>query len=245
MILRLDQPSDAFSVRITCLPIPLVVDTALLDGGRGILSVEELMRLDAFVSDADRQEYLLAHVLLRRVLARETDLPPEALLFQAGPHGKPELGNVLPCVPRFSLTHTRGLVACAVSSVPVGIDAEPAARAVDPKLACRFFAPPEIAWLDHLPDPDRQRGFLRLWTLKEAYVKGIGLGLHQPLDRFWFDLTCPEPSIMLADGSEHETGRWRFLLDESHCTDHILSVAAHVPAAANVRFIIEREDLTG
>lgn len=77
--------------------------------------------------------------------------------------------------PHFSLTHTKTMAFCALSRQPVGVDAE-TVRPVRPLVAARTMNPLELAWLEAQEDPDR--GFLTLWTAKEAWVKLTGEGLN-------------------------------------------------------------------
>jgi 4'-phosphopantetheinyl transferase len=121
--------------------------------------------------------------------------------------GKPEIdapGNSL----RFNLTHTNGLVACAVTMIDdLGIDAEAPGRVTDClKLASRYFAPSEAAYISALTEADRQSAFLRLWTLKEAFIKAVGKGLSIPLDEFAFTL---QP-LSLSHGNADEASQWKF-----------------------------------
>jgi len=74
----------------------------------------------------------------------------------------------------FSPTHTDGLAACAVSSAPVGADAE-RLRPRRPGLAARVCAPDELRWL--AAQADRDEALLALWTRKEAWAKYTGLGM--------------------------------------------------------------------
>jgi 4'-phosphopantetheinyl transferase len=177
---------------------------------RAVLSVDERSQLDRFVLERPRQEYLAAHVLVRTTLSRYADVAPEAWEFRTGPWGRPEL--VAPNAPirlRFNLTHTDGLVACAVTrDRDVGIDAEARGRRpTTPDLADHFFAPAEAAALRALPEPMRSARFLDYWTLKEAYIKARGMGLAIPLDRFWFDLDGAELAFTALDD---EPARWWF-----------------------------------
>lgn len=75
----------------------------------------------------------------------------------------------------FSLTHTKTMAFCALSSHVVGIDAE-TVRPVLPRVLERTMNPAELAWIDE--QPDRDRAFLQLWTAKEAWVKLTGTGLQ-------------------------------------------------------------------
>ena len=91
----------------------------------------------------------------------------------------------------FSLTHTRGLVACAVTrGHAVGIDVEgirpvPSAQ----HIADTRMTASEAASLASCAPEDLETRFLELWTLKEAYSKALGLGLQLPLDSRAFGFT--------------------------------------------------------
>jgi 4'-phosphopantetheinyl transferase len=149
-----------------------------------LLSEEENTRADRFRFAADRCSYVAAHALLRCLLGAQGVPAPR---FVIGPWGRPELecgrGGL-----RFSLTHTRTLVAAAMTILDdLGVDAELADREAEAlELAERFFAPSEAARLAALPRTALEQEFLRIWTLKEAFVKAVGLGLSLPLDRFAF-----------------------------------------------------------
>ena len=92
---------------------------------------------------------------------------------------------------RFNLSHTDGLVVCLVAvEREIGVDVEHTARAgsVGIEIAERFSSPSEVAELRSLPFADQRSRFFDYWTLKEAYIKARGLGLHLPLDQFSFHL---------------------------------------------------------
>src|SRR5207248_5701024 len=110
----------------------------------------------------------------------------------------------------FNLSHSHGVVACAVAvGRHVGIDVEDGSREVEfLELAERYFAPAEVAHLRTLDGAALQSAFFTIWTLKEAFVKAIGLGLRFPLETFSFELDRdrlvrfhPPPTL---------PGSWRF-----------------------------------
>lgn len=76
---------------------------------------------------------------------------------------------------QFSISHTRTAAACAVSDGPVGIDAE-TIRPIRRGVAQHSMNTEELEWIDRQPDFDR--AFLRLWTMKEAWGKLLGCGLR-------------------------------------------------------------------
>ncbi len=112
----------------------------------------------------------LAHALLREAHTLLCGGPMPAL-------SRTELGK--PFFPdgrfHFSLSHTRTLAACAVSDLPVGVDAE-TLRPLRPRLASVVLTREEEDWLASRPNFDE--ALLTLWTCKEALVKRSGEGLQ-------------------------------------------------------------------
>ncbi|HZH02911.1 MAG TPA: 4'-phosphopantetheinyl transferase superfamily protein [Myxococcaceae bacterium] len=149
-----------------------------------LLSPEERERHGRFRFPEDRQEYLAAHALLRVTLSQYAPVPPNVWRFRTGTYGRPELAGPAAVPPlRFNLSHTAGLVACAVAqSRDVGIDVERVDRGTRAlEVAERTFAPSELRDLLDLPEKLRAERFIRAWTLKEAYVKARGVGLSLPV----------------------------------------------------------------
>ncbi|WP_380285855.1 4'-phosphopantetheinyl transferase family protein [Kitasatospora purpeofusca] len=159
------------------------VDRAAL----GRLDEEEHRRAARFVREADRTTYLAAHVALRGVLGRRLGAAPESLVFVrepcpdcSGPHGRPRLADGGPGAPHFSLSHGGGRVLIGVAAVPVGVDVEPLPGAESVEVLSPALHPAERAELADVGPADRPRAFARLWTRKEAYLKGLGIGLGRP-----------------------------------------------------------------
>lgn len=97
----------------------------------------------------------------------------------------------------FSITHTKKTVFCALSDVPVGIDAEELTRQVNPSLAEKILSPMELAQYQALEDPEeRNLALLRFWVLKEAEVKCSGLGLRGYPNHTNFSLDDPRVQEM-------------------------------------------------
>lgn len=176
-----------------------------------LLSAGERARAERLVSAGDRARFVVAHGLLRCIVAPYAGAAPEALSFRCGPHGKPEL-----CGPpgargvRFSMAHSRGTVLYAVAKGRrVGIDVE-AIRLLDVgSVARRFFSPEERAALDSLPGGRAIPAFFRAWTLKEAYSKARGRGTSLPFDRFTVTLAPGRPAVLHGvEGEPDEPSRW-------------------------------------
>jgi 4'-phosphopantetheinyl transferase len=202
---------------------------------REILEESERDQADRFVFERDRIQYAIARALLRTTLSRYAAIDPQAWRFAKNRYGRPEIDIADLDLPlRFNLTHTRGLVACAVVlEHDIGIDAENVTRQdVGPAVADRFFSPLEVAALGRLPDGERRRAFFAYWTLKEAYIKARGMGLSLPLDQFSLHLGQPigvSFAAQLADRPED----WQFeQFRLGEC--HLLAVAVKRPGKPNL-----------
>jgi 4'-phosphopantetheinyl transferase len=171
----------------------------------------ERERAARFVYDADRCAFIAARALARVVLARYASAEPEALRFETNAHGKPRLvGPWDERSLRFNVTNTRSFVACAVvRGREVGVDAEEL-REAPPGVAERFFAPPEIAVLRALEPDGVDAAFFSFWTLKESFMKAVGLGLSLPPASFAVAL---QPPRLLDYGRYRaEADAWAFEL---------------------------------
>jgi 4'-phosphopantetheinyl transferase len=196
----------------------------------------ERTRADRFHFRADRETYIAAHALTRALLAEVDTLPAEAWRFITTPTGRPEIAPDLDRSRlRFSLSHTRGLVACAVGvDHDLGVDVEAAQDRIanELDLAARFFAPSEVVLLRGTAEDQRRDAFLRIWTLKEAYIKATGQGLACPLNSFAFSL---DPIKLQVDGVDADASRsWQFVQFDA-TTRHVIALAVrHAPAPLRV-----------
>jgi 4'-phosphopantetheinyl transferase len=178
---------------------------AIIADAPRILSAAERERARRFAFDRDRDTYTAAHAMLRLALSRRARecraiIAPARWRFRTDANGRPEV-----CGPearlglRFSLSHTTGLAVCAVAiGEPVGIDAEAVDRRVPLLLADHCLAPAERAALAALPASARPARFLEYWTLKEAFLKAVGVGLAGPLDRICFSVAPGQPVRVAA-----------------------------------------------
>jgi 4'-phosphopantetheinyl transferase len=217
----------------------MVVDTVgadILARWRRILEDAEQARADRFHFARDRDTFIAAHALKRNLLSWAGDLPPSAWRFITGRMGKPQIDPALDR-PRlhFSLSHTRGLVACAASlDHEVGLDVEDRDCARDGlDIAERFFAPDELALLRDAAPGDRSDIFARIWTLKEAYIKGTGQGLSNcPLDCVAFGPLGVRFGASVADDpAQWQFAQWR------PTSRHLLALALRRPSAAAMTLI--------
>jgi 4'-phosphopantetheinyl transferase len=175
---------------------------------RALLPDDEVARTDRFRSPRTRAQALVAAGLVRSVLAHETGSDPKELRFTSAcrwcghpTHGKPALVSPDVGPLSFSLAHTEGLALLAVAATEVGVDVErPPAWDVGPARRLTL-SHAEQRDLASVPPPARVAAFLRLWTLKEAYLKGIGRGIVHDPALVTFAPTGSEWSTVLDGGT--------------------------------------------
>jgi 4'-phosphopantetheinyl transferase len=194
-----------------------------------VLDSAEQACADRFRANADRDAYIAAHALLRLTLSETRGIAPHEWRFRVADNGKPEVDPMLgqPGL-KFSLSHTRGMVACVVGhGHDLGVDVE----ALDPALeiveiAQRFFAPAEVALIAGAVPAQQPDLFYRVWTLKEAYLKATGEGMAGSLEAFAFSLN--PVSVSFASGQE-DPADWQFA-EFTVGPSHRLAMAIRRPA---------------
>lgn len=180
-----------------------------------ISPAQDLVESTLYTTSKLQGAFLLRRAFLRATLSQYADVAPQAWEFRRDRFGKPELAR-----PRadpklqFSVAKTAGLVACAIAiDRSVGVDAETISDSIDANdISRRFFAPSENASLSTLTEAERRLKFFELWTLKEAYSKGRGLGLRQPFEKIAFAPTEQgRYNIAFAEPSVDEPTNWVFV----------------------------------
>ena len=149
---------------------------------------------------------------LRALVARVLDLHPNAVTIERVKGRPPVLLQAAGHGLHLSTSSRGPFAAMAVAKSRVGIDVELADT--NAEIPWNVLHPKETAELALLHDGEtRLRAFARLWSLKEAYLKALGIGLWREPSSFAVGL-ADEHSAVFADPAastrvvEAET-RWR------------------------------------
>ena len=191
---------------------PLVVPVSILQQLNQHLSEKEATRAASFHFTKDRNRWIVAHGVLRLLLARYTGADPHLIDFDVNAYGKPSLASpVLPIPLQFNLSHSRDLVLYAFTyNSQVGIDVEYKRADIDYDALARVsFSSNEQAILHSLPNHLKHDAFYNCWTRKEAYIKARGKGIYIPLDQFDVSFLPGEPAALLDSREDpQEPTRW-------------------------------------
>jgi 4'-phosphopantetheinyl transferase len=213
-------------------------DEAYAEHWRTVLDAAEQARAARFMFSRHRVIYIAAHALMRTVLCHVVaGTKPGDWRLVPGERGKPAAWLAdRPAPLSFNLSHTDGMVGVAAVASPdeaLGFDLEAFDRRISLDIASHYFCAEEVTWLHRLPPADRPEGFLRLWTLKEAFIKATGEGLTRDLASFWF-----EPELLRIHFKPHDeaaAGDWQFE-QRMKGGAFIASVGIRRPDRAPVRF---------
>ncbi len=166
--------------------------------------------------EAHRARYLATHALLRTTLSRYYPVEPDRWRLAPSDFGPLYVStpNLLDGV-RISLSRTRGLVACLFSkALHCGVDVEKV-RPMEmmDSVAYRMMQSVEHEVYEGLDGEARSEYFYQLWTLKEAYVKSLGVGLRIPLRSVFFDVSGEGIEMRQTSAPDRPVRDWQYWSD--------------------------------
>lgn len=138
-----------------------------------------------------QRHFILSRHLLRSLIATTCGIAYTAAQFHRAESGrlvltKPEGWHI-------SISHCHQHVAVMLAQHPCGVDIETHHSVKFQKIADRYFSEPERKYLATFEDSEKAVPFFRLWTLKEAGVKALDVGLANHLATFSFDVSGELP----------------------------------------------------
>ena len=134
---------------------------------------------------------------------------PSAVALVRGRRGRPELQDAS---LDFNVSHTCGMALIGIADalpagMRIGVDVEHSLRQVNADgLSRKFLSAREQAELAPLPADERRRGFLRLWTCKEAMSKATGDALTAPFRRL--DVSLDSGPALVAGPPPYTPADW-------------------------------------
>jgi len=140
-----------------------------------LLDKAERKRYDRLLDDTKKLEFLEGRSFLKQELADMAHIKPEEVQLSLSSDGKPSFqlaesdSNELK-YPHFSISHSGGVVVLVFAKFPVGVDLE-----LEENLRLEslkpIFTAKEYSVLEKMPMAVQQKELLRLFTMKEAFIK--------------------------------------------------------------------------
>ncbi len=141
-----------------------------------VLSQDENDRASRFISEDLKARFIIAHAILRVILAEYLGANPKSFQFYKKAYGKPFLRS--PHNVNFNLSHSGDYVFIGLGCEPLGVDIEVYENDRDyTAIARRVLTALEYSFFDKLEEHEKTWFFLKMWCFKEAYAKAIGYGL--------------------------------------------------------------------
>jgi 4'-phosphopantetheinyl transferase len=150
-------------------------------GAAATLSTAEQATARRLVRPADQRRSLWARITLRHLLGQRLGVAPGAIELERGPcpgcgaaHGRPQLAGRHDV--ELSVSHSGAYVIIALASCAVGVDLERIEPAAVADLSGALHDH-ELAAFRALRTEERANALFGCWVRKEAYLKGLGIGL--------------------------------------------------------------------
>lgn len=145
-----------------------------------LISKDRKEKVDKLKFINDKKLSILAEIILKKAL-KELNLNNN-IEYIYNEYKKPYLKNNV----FFNISHSGEYVICVLSDNEVGCDIE-YIRDIDLKIAKKYFNNDEYQSI--INSNNKLDTFYRYWTLKESYIKLLGLGLNLELDSFKIDIS--------------------------------------------------------
>lgn len=210
---------------------------AELNRFREFLSDDEKARAQRFRFEHLQRKFTICRGVLRLLLGRYLNVPPQAIAFQYTSTGKPKLAVDFGI--HFNVSHSGEVALFAFArDCELGVDVEQVRPLPEMlSIAERFFSAEEVTELVGTPDDERQRAFFRCWTRKEAYIKATGEGLSAPLDQFAVSFRDGEAARFLnLQGNTKAASEW--ILYDIPLADDYVGALAYRAQARQVNFVM-------
>jgi 4'-phosphopantetheinyl transferase len=206
-------PAQPFALPLDCVHVwraELACSPNTLQMYAASLSPDEQERATRFRFSKDRDHYISARGILRRLLAGYLPAEPSAINFTVNAFGKPALDASFASSLEFNLSHSGGWALFAFAwDRRVGVDIELCRSEVNfAALADSVFSSKERQFLRLMPAAYRAPAFYACWTRKEAYIKAQGQGMSLALDSFDVSLTPGQPALLATRPDPNESRRW-------------------------------------
>ncbi|MDO6421247.1 4'-phosphopantetheinyl transferase family protein [Saccharophagus degradans] len=174
-----------------------------------LLTLDEQYRLAKIKCKRRYREYLCGHILARVIIAHHQNATWQSIILQTDKQGKPYITTAGTRIS-FNISHSGEWWTLALGEAgEIGVDIEsPCNRSLIDEdilpIAKRNFSAQENSLLNTATIEFRKKHFYRIWTIKEAILKAVGVGLTGPALKdidTGLGATKNTHSLLTADGT--------------------------------------------
>ncbi|MGL4346220.1 MAG: 4'-phosphopantetheinyl transferase family protein [Cellulosilyticaceae bacterium] len=178
----------------------------------GQVSLKIRLQIEKYKRHEDAVRKLYSELMVKKIIKETLYLVEDQINIQTNAYGKPFVEGY----PKFhyNVSHSGDWIVCAVASSPVGIDVEEIGD-IDLDIAKRFFSPKEVDYLFSKDLAYQKECFFELWTLKESYIKQIGVGLSMDLKDFSV-IKQKDKEFVVSESQGQEKYLKQYTLDEKY-----------------------------
>ena len=164
-----------------------------------MLSTTEQKKALSYKFTVHKSYYTIRTALLRTIISKYCDLKIMDIDIGLGPFGKPYLKNSSVDL-HFNVSHSENFTYIAMTkSGEIGIDLECAHERQDLDSLARYVLHEnEYCTFKSIVYSEQLMYFYRIWSLKEAIVKSVGIGLNYPLSKIQIPKNIQESDLKLV-----------------------------------------------
>lgn len=162
------------------------------------LDNEKIFSEKLALMDSERKRKILRLPKEKQKLSLGAGLLIKAFVGEVTSYG--ENGKPMSVRTEFNVSHSGRYVVISTSDKPVGVDIELFQHGKR-KIAPRFFSLEECIQIDQSYYPDTE--FIRIWTLKESFLKCLGKGIDKDFNKFTIKINDNDIKVVqkIADGN--------------------------------------------
>lgn len=150
-----------------------------------LISEEKRQRINKFNRRIDKLRAIYGELIIAYMVMKEKNIKNKHISFTKNKYGKPFLKGYNNL--HFNISHSEEYVVCALSSNNIGIDIEKIQNIDFEAISKQFFSEQEQKYIlgnNEIYSINPLNRFYNIWTLKESYIKFLGIGMSMELNKF-------------------------------------------------------------
>lgn len=161
-------------------------DNSLIEKFYHLLSDDERKKIEQYKFPNDRKRASETFIYRRLIISNYLNANPKMIVFNKSSFGKPLLIEPNNSGFQFNYSHSEGKFVFTISkNSEIGIDIEFIKAFTDiDSLSKKYFSDDEFSFYNALQTKELKLNFFyRVWTRKEALLKGIGTGINDEMKK--------------------------------------------------------------